>query len=274
MKPTKIAGGKTRGAAPGRALGSPYQEGLPLLLLVHGAGLSRECWPRAGWDWAAGRANILAVDLPGHGQNDAGEGLASIAAHAGWLAGLIGELGGPVAVVGHSMGAAIALSLAASHPETVSALALLGITPRMKVSPHLLELLENDPVAGVDFILAHAFSPQGRQGAPAESFEKERLELRSLFLTCAPDVLLRDFRACDGFEGGSLAGRVRCPTLVVAGGHDRMTPADQGRELAAAIAGATFLEISSSGHMILQERPKKIFTALEEFLGKHLWNNV
>ena len=61
------------------------------------------------------------------------------------------------------------------------------------------------------------------------------------------------------------AAAVRCPTLVVTGLNDMMTPAHMGREVADAIDGAHVLELGGCGHFMMTERPADVCRALVRF---------
>jgi pimeloyl-ACP methyl ester carboxylesterase len=94
------------------------------LLLVHG-------WTCDSCDWSwqfgafAGRHRVLAPDLRGHGRSGAGDGY-DLRAFAADLTALLDLLAvGPVVVVGHSLGGAIASVLAVEHPDRVRALVTL-----------------------------------------------------------------------------------------------------------------------------------------------------
>src|SRR5215468_7288285 len=79
--------------------------------------------------------SVLAVDLPGHGRS-AGPLLFSIAEMASWTVRVLDAAGlRSTALVGHSMGALIALEVAASASARISSLALLGVAERMPVHP-------------------------------------------------------------------------------------------------------------------------------------------
>jgi pimeloyl-ACP methyl ester carboxylesterase len=61
---------------------------------------------------------------------------------------------------------------------------------------------------------------------------------------------------------------VRCPTLVVAGAADRMTPARQGAKLAKAIKGAKLVTLPDCGHMMMVEQPDATLEALVAFFER------
>ena len=82
-----------------------------------------------------------------------------------------------------------------------------------------------------------------------------------------PDVLHADLAACNAYADGlDAAAQVRCPTAVVMGTEDRMTPARAGAKLAAAIAGAKPIVIPACGHMMLAEKPDETLDALKTVL--------
>jgi pimeloyl-ACP methyl ester carboxylesterase len=82
----------------------------------------------------------------------------------------------------------------------------------------------------------------------------------------AGPALSADFAACNAYDGGpAAAAKVRCPTLVVAGARDRMTPARQAARLAEAIKGARLVVLPDCGHMAMVEQPDATLDALVAF---------
>lgn len=110
------------------------------VLLVHGMGQN------GFTDWLptmpqlARRYHVIAVDLPGFGYSDAPSGRYSPTNYARILQSLlIRHAKGSAIVVGHSMGAAVALRLASTHPERVNKLILVdvaGILHRTAFAKH------------------------------------------------------------------------------------------------------------------------------------------
>ena len=97
----------------------------PPVLFVHGFGADRFGWA-ANAHALIGTRTVWAVDLPGHGGAGNAVGDGSAAALATALAGVAGELGGGLAVIGHSLGGAVALHLARLMPERITALVLIA----------------------------------------------------------------------------------------------------------------------------------------------------
>lgn len=97
--------------------------GRPLVLL-HGITDSSACWGRIMAD-LAGEFDMVATDARGHGRSSRWDPTMRSSDMADDAAAVIREVfAGPVAVWGHSMGAATATVLAARHPELVSAIVL------------------------------------------------------------------------------------------------------------------------------------------------------
>ena len=65
----------------------------------------------------------------------------------------------------------------------------------------------------------------------------------------------------------SSLGQIDCPTLVVVGQEDVLTPPAEMRRLAQAIPGATFVEIPAAGHLSPLENPRAVNEAVVEFLA-------
>jgi pimeloyl-ACP methyl ester carboxylesterase len=243
--------------------GRPFDPARPTVLFVHGAGMDHSVWPLQARHFAYRGWNALALDLPGHGRSG-GELRASIPALADWLWGLIKALDSPaVHLVGHSMGALIALELAARHRKKIAGIALLGAAPRMPVHPALLEAAGGAAPLAAELICDWGFGPAGHLGghkAPGSWMLGHALRL--LAESTGPR-LQTDLAACNAYAGGAeAAAKLRCPALIVAGAADRMTPAREAAKLAAAIRGAELVTLADCGHMMMIEKPDATLDAL------------
>ena len=239
----------------------------PTILFVHGAGMDHSVWPLQARHFAYRGWNALAVDLPGHGRS-AGELLGSIAAMADWMGGLIEALRVPeLHVVGHSMGALIGLELAARHAERVARLALLGAAPKMPVHAALLEAAARPEPLAPELICDWGFGPAGHFGghnAPGSWMLGHALRLLG---RSAGACLHADLTACNDYrDGPQAAAGVRCPTLVIVGANDRMTPARHAASLAETIKGAQLVVLPACGHMMMVEQPDATLDALLAFV--------
>ncbi len=105
-------------------LGGPPTDGTPTVVAIHG--ITANAW---SWDPVAHASNgdfdLVAVDLRGRGRSWTQPGPVGLRQHADDVAAVIEQLGGPVVVVGHSMGTYVALLLAERHPAAVRSLVLV-----------------------------------------------------------------------------------------------------------------------------------------------------
>jgi pimeloyl-ACP methyl ester carboxylesterase len=239
----------------------------PTILFVHGAGMDHSVWSLQTRHFAYRGWNALAADLPGHGRSGA-EPCPSIAALAEWLWSLIRVLDAPVVtLVGHSMGALIGLELAARRRKRVASLALLGAAARMPVHPDLLAAAAGPGPRAAELICDWGFGPAGHLGGHKAPGSWMMGHARRLLEGSVGPVLQTDLAACAAYEDGlAAAAQVRCPTLILAGGLDRMAPARQGARLAEAIKGARFVAVPLAGHMLMIEQPDATLDALVDFV--------
>ncbi len=249
--------------------GRPFDAGLPGVIFVHGAGLDHTIWALQTRYFAHRDRAVVALDLPGHGRSE-GPVLGSIAELAAWLGRFIAAAGlGEVSLAGHSMGALAAMECAAGLGNRLRALALLGVAPAMPVHPDLLAAAAaNDPLA-FELITSWGHGRTGHRGGTRAPGLWLRGAGQRLLQRSRSGVLSCDLAACNAYQavrGLEVAARVACPSLVLLGAQDRMTPAKAGRELAAAIPGATLTVIPESGHMMMLEKPDESLDALKAVL--------
>ncbi len=247
--------------------GRPFDAAKPVVVFLHGAGMDHTVWALQTRYFAHHGRSVLALDLPGHGRSQ-GTPPASIAGYADWLAALLtAACAAPAALVGHSMGALIALETAARAPEKVSALALLGIAALMPVHRDLLAAAEVGDPAAVELMTAWGYGKPAHLGGHRVPGLWLLGGGRRLLGRSASGVLANDLRACDAYRGGlEAAARISAPALFVLGEADRMTPPKAAAALIAALPGARSIVIPAAGHMMMVEAPDATLAALRGFL--------
>jgi pimeloyl-ACP methyl ester carboxylesterase len=98
----------------------PASSETPHVVLVHGVTGWHRTWWRVGPALAAAGWRAVAIDLRGHGHSPRIEGSASVADFAADVRAVIERIGRPVALVGHSLGAAVGAELCFTRPELVT----------------------------------------------------------------------------------------------------------------------------------------------------------
>lgn len=245
--------------------------GQPWIVFLHGAGNDHSVWALQTRAFAARGWNVLAPDLPGHGRSG-GDALDTIEALADWALRLLDAAAIPhCALVGHSMGSLIALHLAATAPQRVTRLALVGSVFPMPVAPALLDQAQNNPSAAHALINQWSFAPAsllGRSAVPGlnPAAVNERLLQRQPLTT-----LPRALQACNAYAGGfDAAARIACPTLLLSAAQDRMTPPKALAPLLAAFPPALMPQrvvIPGAGHAMMNEAPGPVLEALTQFMN-------
>lgn len=230
----------------------------PHLILVHGAGENHQLWGHAIRN--LGAADVYALDLPGHGRSS-GTGRWSIADYASFVFGFMDALRFEQAIIaGHSMGGATAMQMALGHPQRVSGLVLVGTGARLRVLPAILDGTLSDFEDTIKLICEYAYSPH----APPQLVRQGQRQM----LKVAPQTVHDDYAACDAFDIMERLGEIRCPTLVICGTDDALTPPKYSTFLAERIANAGLKWIEGAGHMVMIEKPNLVAEAIESALAR------
>lgn len=228
----------------------------PAVVLIHGAGGTHLIWP-SPLRYLPG-ATVYALDLPGHGRSQ-GAGRQHIKEYARDVVGFLDGVGVERAVlVGHSMGGAIAQTLAVTVPLRVLGLVLVATGARLRVAPAILEGLQSDLRTTVALIAQWAWGPGADPALVARG--------QRLMEMTQPRVLQGDFLACDQFDLRQEISQIAVPTLVLTGSEDRMTPPRFGQWLAEQIPGARFALIEEAGHMLMLERSDQVAGQIQRWL--------
>ncbi|MCA1824354.1 MAG: alpha/beta hydrolase [Frankia sp.] len=201
---------------------------------------------------------------------------------------------GPVALVGHSLGGMTIMSLARQRPELfgsrVVGVALVGTSAggvgetlvrlpvRLmglltgRVLPHAVRLAERNAqfverTRAVGSDLAFVIT-RGRGFGPHAS--PSQVEFVERMIAATPIEVITAFTPSivAHAEYEALGTIARVPTFVLAGDHDRVTPVEHSREIAARIPGADLVVLAGAGHCVMLERAPLVNLHLRAFLRR------
>jgi len=248
--------------------GCEHRPGQNALILIHGSGTNHTVWALQNRFLAHRGINVFSVDLPGHGRSE-GPPLETVAQMSDWLAAFLKSAGiSKAAVLGHSLGALVALHFGANHPKHCDSLLLAGVAGSMAVHPDLLNAAKaNDPLAIelVDSWCHASDSHLGGNSVPGSSFTggaRRLLEFQN------DGVLYADLNACNQYKDAQANfDRLTIPVTVLAAAEDKMTPARSARKLAASLESAQYVLIDEAGHNMMLERPEEFNDVVRVALG-------
>ncbi|MCY6380166.1 alpha/beta fold hydrolase [Hoeflea prorocentri] len=242
------------------------------VVLVHGAGGSTADWP-ASWldmqqadETRLSSVPVIAVDLPGHGKS-AGASRQSVAGYAEAIAGFLDALNlQRVLLVGHSMGAAIALTLAADKNPRLAGISLLAGAAKLAVSPAILDGLQNQFEATVGNIVKYSWH--------REVDDDLKQAARERLLNCPQNVVYDDFLACSRYDLTDRLVDVAIPVLIVAAADDRMVPAETAVSLSEKLGTSKQTVLDNCGHYLQIEKAALTSDTLADFLANDLANGI
>lgn len=246
--------------------GRPFDPTRPVVVFVHGGEHDHSVWALQSRHLAWHGRSVLAVDLPGHGRST-GAALPTVEALADWVAALLDAAGVDAAtLVGHSLGALVALRAAAWHPARVTRIALLGPAMPMTVSDSLLELTQADDPRALALITGWSYSAAAQLGGSPVPGMWMTGTARRLMERMSPGVLHTDLLACHRCADGLVAAaRVRCPALLILGSRDIMAPPRNAQALIAALSQQQTVTLAGCGHALMAEAPDAVREALARF---------
>lgn len=239
-------------------------DGEPLLLLHGYTDSSRSFSPMVPY---LSRYRLLIPDQRGHGASDAPEccyGTSQFAYEARLFLDALGVK--RAAVVGHSLGSMVAISLAADNAERVSKIVLIGSTALV-------------PVKRGDWLYDNAAAMTGKLD-PSTQFAKDwhpanqptkvdpafANAINEEILRIPPHVWRSVMRELSYVPVGRHAPDVKAPVLVLSGGKDPLFPAEHHQSLLKAFPNAEAQVFAELGHNPNWEQPDAVASAIDRFL--------
>jgi pimeloyl-ACP methyl ester carboxylesterase len=225
----------------------------PRPVFVHGAGGGRGVWALQERRFEG--AGVVA--LPGH---PAGEPLDSVEASAEWLAEAMAEaVPPPRALVGHGLGASVALCAAVEHPDLVDGLVLLGAAATLPVGDDAVTRAREDYRAEAERLVRASLAH------PSTALLERTI---ALVVESGQEALEADYAASRTFDAGALLDRVTQPALVVSGGRDAVTPLAATESLARSLPAALMVVVPEAGHLVMLEQPGPVNLLIAGYLAR------
>ncbi|MDP9022351.1 MAG: alpha/beta hydrolase [Actinomycetota bacterium] len=264
--------------------------GQPIVLL-HGLGGSHANWISVG-ERLAEHGRVVALDLVGHGLTPPVGRRARIVDHRRLVQRYLGHLDQPAVLAGNSMGGYVALTVAASTPELVAGVILVGAAlPREKIVPRdplVLGMFAVYMIPG----LADRFLSWRRRRLRPEGLVEQALRLCSVdasriadeaweaHVEMAHERILQPWsRRCFLQSARSLVVRmvgrrrvadmieaIEAPALIIQGDRDRLVPVEVARDLARRRPDWQLEVFTDIGHVPQLEAPDRFIEVVDRWL--------
>ena len=173
------------------------------------------------------------------------------------------------ALAGLSMGGYVALAMVRQAPERVARLALLDTSARSDLPEQserrraLIALAEGGRFGDVADLLFPVFVHRDRRGDAAL-----RRIVQVMAEETGPDAFVRQQRALMSRpDSRPLLASIGCPTLVLVGDGDELTPPALSEEIASGISGSRLIVVTDCGHLSTLEKPQAVNAALIDWLS-------
>lgn len=238
------------------------------LLFLHGVGGGHAAWDRQLPYFAARGYRALAWDQPGYGDAPAVDPYDLENVAAALRQRIDGE---PAILVGHSMGGFVAQEAYARHPERVRALVLCFTSAafgggdddfaRQFIAARIGPLDAGQTMGEIAARLMPAM--RGTRSQPEGLALAERI-----MAAVPPQTYRRAVRLLTTFDRRARLPEIRVPTLLIAGGDDRLAPPAVMERMAQKIPGAEYVLLQGCGHLGPMDQPDPFNEALADFLER------
>src|SRR6185312_8870335 len=221
------------------------------IVFIHGSGDSSRIW-RLQLEHL-GTSQAFAIDLPGHGQRPdtfPTEVTVQEYAHAAYE--MITDelqLEKPI-IAGHSLGGAVALTMALEYGPQLGGLMLIGTGARLRVHPTLLEDARQAPQQAKHRLSELAVAQENSPAVPQSVVQEQ--------IPSGPTILYRDLAACNIFDVMPRLDEIHLPTLIICGSDDRLTPPKYSEYLHKHISGSKLHILAHAGHYVMREQPTRV----------------
>jgi pimeloyl-ACP methyl ester carboxylesterase len=251
------------------------------VILLHGGGQTRHSWGGAMKELIARGYYVVNLDARGHGDSDwAADGDYSLDSQSADLARVIDTVASPPALVGASMGGAVALFLTGTELRPTAALILADIVPRIepqgaaKILAFMSEHRQGFATLEEAVDAVAAYNPHRSPTKDAAGLMKNlRRRDGRLYWHWDPRMLARhDWPEARIIEDrlNQAAARVQVPTLLVRGLRSDIVSGEGVADLQARIPHLEVFDVDGAGHMVAGDKNDAFNRGIFDFLRQHL----
>lgn len=245
-------------------------QGLPVVFL-HAFPLNQSMWDEQVAEFSRTH-RVITFDWRGFGDSNLGSSDSSMPNFAGDLAGLLDRLGvGTATICGLSMGGYAAFAFCRNYPARVKALILCdtrATTDTEEGKRARFETAELTRSQGTSVIVEQMIPKLlGETTLKTRPHIADRV--RQMIEATNPEGIAKALIGMAGRDDSTdLLAKLTCPTLVVVGEEDKLTPPSEAEILSAAIRGSQLALIPQAGHLANLESATMFNRVVSEFLKR------
>lgn len=234
----------------------------PVLLFIHGAGMDHSVWSEQKSAALDAGYQVAMLDLPQHG-NSKGQAADTIEGMSEDINAILDrDEFSSVILIGHSMGALIALTSAASGHPKIKGTCLCGVAARVPVHPDLLTMAEQGDLNAAKMIAKWSYGSALKEVDRVSAIEASI----KLVHSTRNGGLANDLHACNNFTRTiEFAEQIKTPCLLLLGEEDKMTPTKGVQKLFDALGEVEQAILPETGHMMMQEDAEGFNESLLDF---------
>lgn len=244
--------------------------GLPVIFL-HAFPLNRHMWNGELTTLLnEDRYRLVALDWRGFGESDIVNDVSTMELFADDVAGLMDVLGMQDAVLcGLSMGGYATFAFLRKYPQRVRGLILADTRPgadtaEAKANRENVARIAETQGTGV---IADMQVPRSLSAYTREQYPEVEARVRQLINAATPQGIAAASRGMAlRADSTDVLATITCPTLVIVGEQDELTPPIVARDYAEQIPCAQFASIALAGHLSSLEQPEAFLQTMSGFL--------
>lgn len=234
------------------------------IVLLHGVGLRAEAWNRQ-IDAFSERYHVTALDMPGHGDSAVRPNLTRVSDYADAV---LGAFDGPALIVGHSMGAMIALDLAVRAPEQVKGVVALNAI--FERSPEAAAAVQARAAELDGVTVADPTGALNRWFGANDS--SECAACHDWLCSASPEGYKAAYTAFAHNPGPRRSNleRLSCPALFMTGALEPNSTPAMSEAMAALTPKGRAIIVPDAAHMMPMTHPEVVNAALLDFAAEVL----
>src|SRR5215472_7301890 len=234
------------------------------IVFVHASGSNGHSWYHQ-INALGARHSPIAMDMPAHGRSDGVVGFETVAQYTDFLAAFMDALKLKSAVIaGRSLGGMVALDFAIRNPDRTQAVIAICTAAKFNIPA--------EPLAGLEAVAKGRASQQfNNDGFSARTVKENFDAVRESWgeqVKTDPRVRWTDVKACAAADLSGGLGKIKKPTLVLAGADDTTATVADAQFIAEHIPGARLAKIADASHNLPTERPAEVNAEIEKFLSQ------